>query len=509
MSFFRPLTVIPPVTMLLTALVWSLLDFDGFLTRASEANQWILQHFDWAFLLFSFAAILLLIYVAISPLGGVRIGGRDATPILSRWNWFAITLCTTIAIGILFWAAAEPIMHVSNPPNFAAVVAGSDQASVFAISTLYMHWTVTPYALYSVCALAFALSFHNLRSAYSLSGPMRVVFGSSVDGTPAAIIDAVGLFALVAGVAASLGVGVITISGGLRDVFGFLDSVFLRGCVAVAVIVSFIASSVSGLQKGIKTLSDINVRIFVMIAVFVFVLGPTGDIVSLGAKGAIDYVVGFVPNSLPIGARVEDVWMRDWTVFYFANWLAWAPVTAMFLGRISIGYTVREFMLFNLLVPALFSALWMATFGGGAILLNDLQQGALGESISAQGPEIAIYELLRSLPFASLTVVFFVVVTFISFVTAMDSNTQSIADISLKDGSTQSRDKSMRYVKIFWGALIGAVAFTMTATTGIDGVRMLSNLGGLPGLIILIIFGTSLVVMRVRHLDELENASPR
>jgi len=504
----RPLVFWPPAGLLLLALAFSLIDFDDFHARVSAANNFILSRFDWLFSLASFGAVLLALWVAVSPLGRVRIGGPHAKPILSRWNWFAITLCTTIAIGILFWGTAEPMYHMNGPPDFSGAEPQSPEAARFALSSMFMHWTITPYAIYTIPALAFALAHFNLGRPYSLSGPLSMVFGRAATGRGGAIIDAVGLYALVAGVAASLGAGVMTVAGGLWHIAGIDSSAVLKLAITVSIVAVFVASSISGIQRGIKYLSDLNIRFFILLCAFVFVAGPTHAILSLGAGGLEDYVSTFLQRSLNLGERAGHEWTRDWTVFYFANWLAWAPITALFLGRISIGYTVREFLLFNLVAPAIFGAIWMTIFGGATIEIDAASGGALTQALRTQGPESVVYALFDALPFTRIIVLGFVFVTFISFVTAMDSNTHSITGVCLKpDAPGGQHGRAALLVKMFWGALVGVVAFVMTATTGIDGVRMLSNLGGLPGLFILIAMGGVIVVMRVAWLAEIAAAA--
>ncbi|WP_133162203.1 BCCT family transporter [Hyphococcus luteus] len=504
----RPLVFWPPVILLLSALAFSLVDFDGFYAGVTAAKDWILKYFGWLFSYASFAAVALIAWVGFSPLGSVRIGGPDAKPILSRWNWFSITLCTTIAIGILFWGAAEPMFHIKAPPPFAHADPYTNEAAQFALSSMFMHWTVTPYALYTVPALAFALAHYNLGRPYSLSGPLSVIIGKAATGRIGALIDAVGLYALVAGVAASLGAGVMTLAGGLEAAAGVYDTTMLRLFVTAAIVVMFVVSSISGLQRGIKYLSDFNTRFFFVLVVFVLLAGPTLQILALGAESVGQYVMNFIPRSLALGERAGSDWTRDWTVFYFANWLAWAPVTALFLGRISVGYTVREFILFNLVAPALFGGLWMTVFGGAAINLDAASSHAFVAALDARGPEAVIYALFDALPFSQIVILLFIVLTFVSFVTAMDSNTVSITNVCLKKiGPGEARPRAERWVKIFWGVLIGAVAFIMTATTGIDGVRMLSNLGGLPGLFILIAMGAVIISLRLAWLDEIRAAA--
>jgi len=504
----RPLVFWPPVVVLLAALVASLVDFDRFLLTASAANGWILLRFDWLFSWASFAAVLLLLYVFFSKLGAVRIGGPAAKPILSRWNWFAITLCTTIATGILFWGTAESMFHISNPPDFAGVAAHSEGAARFALSSMFMHWTITPYAIYAVPALAFALAHFNLGKPYSLSGPLSLVFGRAATGRGGAIIDAIGLYALVAGVAASLGAGVLSLTGGLGAIAGVPDGPLIKLAITASIVFLFVISSISGIQRGIRILSDINIKFFFVLCIFILVFGPTRAIISLGVESAGIYIAEFIPRSLNLGDRAGDQWTRDWTVFYFANWLAWAPITALFLGRISVGYTVREFLMFNLVGPAMFGAFWMTVFGGAAINIDSLSGGALTAALEAGGPEAVVYVLFEALPLAGAVTLAFVALTFISFVTAMDSNTHSIAGVCLKPSAPGGHNgRPALFVKIFWGVLVGAVAWVMTSTTGIDGVRMLSNLGGLPGLFILIAMGAVIVVLRVRWLEDIKTAS--
>ncbi len=488
----------PPALLLVIAVLYGIVAFDQFLAITTAANSWILGTFDWLFTGASFVAVLILVAVFISPLGKVRLGGHEAKPILSRWNWFAITLCTTVAIGILVWGPAEPIFHHSAPPGFTGHLPESPEAARFAMSSLFLHWTITPYCLYAMIALAFALAFHNHGRAYSISSPITLLFGSTVKQGWHDGVDAISVFALVAGVAAALGVGVMSIAGGLERLAGIPDTLTSRILITLTIVTAFIISSVSGLQRGIKWLSDINARIFIAIALFVFVMGPTLEIMQLAAFGFKDFIVNFIPASLPHGARAADPWTQDWTVFFFANWLAWAPVTALFLGRIAIGYTVREFLTFNVLIPVIFSTLWMSILGGAALELNHSEGGTLTRILQSDGTDAIAYALLSSLPAFSIVGSIFLITLFISFVTAMDSNTLSLSGLFLKNSAiAESSFSAENKIKIFSGALIGSVSIVMTGTTGIEGVRMLSNLGGLPGLFILILSGALLVKLMI------------
>jgi len=491
----------PPAIFLVACVVISIIDFDGFLDITKKANRLLLTRMDWAFTTASFGALILIICVGISPLGRKRIGGENATPILSRWNWFSITLCTTIATGILFWGTAEPIFHYSQPPDFAGVAPLSDGAARFAIASTFLHWTLTPYALYSVTTLAFALSFYNFNQPYSFSAPLSVLIGrytAHKPGRVGSILDMFALMALVAGVAAALGAGVMALTGGITATTGLSTGPVTALCVTAAIVLAFIASSLSGLQKGIRLLSNFNARLFIAIALFIFVAGPTFAIIHLGAEGFVDYVADFIPASLTLGERDRHPWVQNWSVYFFANWLAWAPLTALFLGRIAVGYTVRDFIVFNLLLPATFGMIWMTILGGAAIDMNGQTGGLLVEAYENNGPEAVIYALFSTLPFAQILSVIFLLTVFISFVTAMDSNTLSISTLCLHDQSNAGEGAAFEgRIKIFWGLLIGSLSFIMTATTGIEGVRVLSNLGGAPGLVILIVSAAVLIKLMI------------
>ncbi|MEX0299428.1 MAG: BCCT family transporter [Kordiimonas sp.] len=499
-----------PVGVLLFTVLMSFWDFDGLLALTTAVNSWILFHFSSLFNWSTFAFVLTCVWAFLSPLGRVTIGGKSAEKILNPWQWFSITLCTTIAIGILFWATAEPIFHLNVPPEATGLKAGSDEAATFAVASLFMHWSFTPYAIYTVPALTFALAYYNMGKPFSLSGPLSFVLGKVVTGKVADYIDAVALFALIAGIAATLGAGMMSISGGIARVSGLETSPLLQAFVVIAIVGAFVISSVTGLHKGIRILSNINAKFFFLLCIFVFVAGPTSYTVSLLWDGMLEYVRTFVPRSLGIGSSYDEAWSQSWTVFYWANWLAWAPITALFLGRISRGYTVRQFIVVNFIAPSLFAIVWMSIFGGAAIHI-DQARGVLRQSLETLGPESIAYEVLANYPLSSVLMVVFVFLSFVSYVTAADSNTDAMANVCLRDGDLSNSDSQEKqrglimWLKIMLAVLMGAAAWILTAYTGIDGVRMMSNLGGLPALFIVIALNVVLLLFGTRLLKRISD----
>ena len=465
--------------LLLTA-VYGLVAPEEMVAVLKGCSGWLMGHFDWLFNWSMFACLLVVLAAYVSPLGRVRIGGAAAKPLLSRPRWFAVTVCTTIATGVLFWGTAEPIYHFSGPPE-----AGLDDPAVFAMSTMLLHWTVTPYGMYTLGGLLFALSFYNRRQPFALSSLLEPLFGERVHRLGGAVIDSVCLFALVAGMAGSLGAGSLSLSGGL----GFGRTPLVLGLVIGAIVLAFCFSAASGLQRGIRMLSSINVTGFLCLALFVFFAGPTVEALGLSLTGTVEYITTFVPRNLGLDEGIDAAWGRAWTTFYWAGWYAWAPVTALFLGRLGVGYTVREFIRVNLLYTSLFGAFWMVCFA--AIGLVTDESGLLSAALTKDGPEAVIYALFETLPLREITPCLFLVLVFLSYVTAADSNVSAMSALCVY-GITPERPEAPLFVKLLWGGIIGTVAWVMVAFAGVDGIRLVNTLGGFPAMLLFLLAGMSL-----------------
>lgn len=492
----KPLVFWPTFLLLLAALLLSYLDLPAFLSLASGANKWILGHFSWLFSLASFSLLLTCVWVYCSPIGKLRIGGEGALPLLGRKRWFAVTLMTTMAVGVLFWTSAEPIYHLYYPPAAYGLRAGSAEAASFAMSAMFLHWTFTPYAIYTVPALLFGLVFYNLKLPFSVGSMLQPLLGRWVSGRSGHLIDALALYALVAGMASSLGTGALALVGGINQYLPLPASPFSLGLVIAAIVVTFVCSALSGLQRGLTWLSSINTWILLALAGFLLIFGPTTFILAFGLESFGNYLNQFFRLSLSTGAASQDGWAGSWTIFYWAVWFAWAPISAMFLGKISRGYTVREVIVMNLLLPAGFTALWIMIFSGTALSIDLGQAGLLKGVLEQQGVENVLYTIIRQLPMSEIMVAMVVFIAFLNYVTAADSNTDAISNLCTSGffaGSAENAGKSM---KLVWGGVIGLVSWVMTSYAGgVDGVKMMSNLGGLPALLIVMGCMLSLIVL--------------
>ncbi|MDV6319830.1 BCCT family transporter [Chromohalobacter sp. HP20-39] len=502
----RPLVFWPTFLVLLAAVIASYVNLDAFLASTSALNDAILDNFSWLFSLGSLYLLALAVIVYFSPLGKLRIGGEQATPMLSRVRWFSITLCTTLAVGVLFWTTAEPLYHFMGPPESLGLEAGSSDAMLFAMSTMFLHWSFTPYAIYAVPALIFALAFYNLRLRFSISSMLEPVFGPKVKRF-GGLIDAVSLYALVAGMASSLGTGALTLAGGAGQYLGGETSPLRLGVVIALIVVTFVISAASGLQKGIARLSSLNAVLLAILGVFIFVVGPTSFMLSLGVESFGVYLDGFFTKSLFTGAAGEDQWPQWWSIFYWAVWFAWAPMAALFLGKISRGYTVREFLRVNLFYPALFASAWVIIFSGAALYYQAHTGVDLHAILSDRGVENVLYELFRQLPFSQVWIPLLLFIAYISYVTAADSQTDAIGNLCTRGLTADSDLNTGVSMKVLWGIIVGIVSWVMVSFVGIDGIKMLSNLGGLPALII-VLLATGSLWRWLKYPERLATPSP-
>ena len=451
--------------------------------------------------------VVLIVIVYLSPLGAIRIGGQDAKPLLTKAKWFMLTLSTTTAVGVLFWTTAEPLYHVYSPPASLNIAPGTSEAHVFSMATMFLHWTITPYAIYAVPSIVAALVFYNLRHKLSIGSMLIPLIGKGYAEKFGGLIDTLAMFALVAGVASSLGTGSLTLSGGISQYIGGDSNPTRLAIVIFVIVATFVASAASGLHKGLVWLSALNTWIMLALGLFVLIMGPTLYIVSMGTESLGIYLQTFFQKSLFTGAAGQDSWPHSWTIFYWAVWFAWAPVTAVFLGKIGKGYTVKEFIRISMIYPALFSMVWICIFSGTTIYLDSQSGGALYQVLNNQGIEQVLYALLKQFPASGFIIAFLLFIAFVAFVTAADSSTDAIGNLCTKDFTADGDVNGNALIKIVWGVIIGIMSWIMVAFIGIDGIKMLSNLGGLPGMLITLATAGSLIYW-LNHPEQLQTQAP-
>lgn len=485
MKNIRPITFWPAFACLVLTIIYTIIDEKNFVAATSAINSAIMSNFSWLFNLSAVFLVFVVAYAFFAPVGRVRIGGEQARPLLTPFRWFAVSLTTVIAMGILFWSVAEPILHYYEPPKYLGVTPESAESMRFAMSTIFVHWTITPYSIYTVAALAFALAFHNLKLQFSIGSMLRPLLGRWVDGTGGQVVDGLALFSVVLGMSATLTSGLLIIGDGLESVLGIEKSATVYAAIAIGIIGSAIISAASGLHRGIQTLARVNTWLYFVGALFIFVVGPTAFILSLGVESLGVYLSDFFARNLVTGASGNDQWPGWWTVAFFASWFAWAPLSCLFLGKIARGYTVRQFIIVNTLLPSAFGFLWFSIFSGSSLFFDTTQGGIMYEAYKASGFASVIYVLFDQLPGATLISGLFIFACFITFITAADSNTDAIGGLCTK-GVDAEHLKSPLWIKACWGSAIAFVAWISASYIGVDGVKMLFNLSGVPGMLIVV-----------------------
>lgn len=469
---------------------------------AQSTNSSIVEDFGYLFIFIASVSVLAILISLFSPLKNTKIGGKDAKPLFSKLKYFAIILCTTVATGILFWGSAEPIYHLKNPP--LGIEPFSKAASEFALEAVFLHWTFIPYAMYSVVALMFALGFYNYKNSFSLKGTLSPILPKKDVPAIGIIIDNIALIGLILGMSASLGAGILTLSGGIESIFGINDTNYIRIMVTVLIVSAFIISAISGVQRGIKWLSNINLYIFIILALFVFIFYDPLGIIAYSFPSLLSFFRNFFRDLILIKSISPD-WAESWSIFNWANWLAWAPMTGVFLGKISYGLTVRQFLVFNWLLPSIFGFLWMSVFSGIAILLHQSGAENMAFALDNFGPQSLTYLILEQLPYFTFISIIFLISIFISYVTAADSNIDAMSYLSSKSEATRG---NINLIKITWGILIGSISLIMINSSGIKGIKMLSNLGGLPSAFLMIFILASLIkIILSKNKSDLSDAS--
>ena len=483
---------IVPWALAIITIILNFVNGDAFNSVIMTITGFILDKFSWLFALMAFVCVILIIAAYFSKFGGVRIGGRNAKPVMNMTNYVWIVLCTIMAAGILLWACAEPMYHYYGPP--ANITPESEEAIDFLMKNIFLEWTFTPMCIYGVPAILFAFLFYNAKKDYSLGNMLYPTLSYDTAKKISPVVDVICLLALVCGMAASMGSAVFLVTGGMSTLTnGGVSSGALTWTVVGAVIVAaFVASAVSGVMKGIRILSTFNSRIYMALGLFVFLFGPTFYVLSLIVEGFGAYLTDFAAQSLFLSVRNGDHWADWWPVFYWCNWMAWMPVTSAFLGRISRGYTVREAIRVIVVFPALFSVFWLGLFSGSA-LYYELNGAGINEAMTNGGTEFATYAVFQQMPIPTITIAVFLLIVFVSFVTASDSNTNAMSGLCTS-GLTAEDTESPTWLKIVWGVTIGAMCIIfINAFQTTDALKYLSNLGGFPVVFFLIIICISFV----------------
>lgn len=448
--------------LILAVVAWGLLASDSFANFANRALEIVVNNFGWAFILFTTVFVVFVVAIAASKFGAIKLGAIDEEPEFSTTSWIAMMFAAGMGIGLMFYGASEPLSFYRNG------VPGHESHEVgTAMATAMFHWTLHPWAIYAIVGLAIAYSTYRIGRKQLLSSTFVPLIGEKAAAGPVGkFIDILAIFATVFGTACSLGLGALQIQAGLQA-SGLIDNPTNSVVIGIVLVLTlaFILSALSGVGKGIQYLSNANMVLAALLAIFVFIVGPTISILNLIPGSVGNYLANFTEM---IGRTAESAdgtagdWLSSWSIFYWAWWISWSPFVGMFLARISRGRSVREFCIGVLLVPAGVSTIWFAIFGGTAIHLE--QQG---RSIAAESSEQELFNLLHNFSGGSIASIVAMILLATFFITSADS-----ASTVMGSMSQNGRANATPWLSAIWGALTAAVGLTLL----LSNEDVLSNL---------------------------------
>jgi choline/carnitine/betaine transport len=460
--------------LVIAFIAWGVASSASLSSVSSAVLSAVITGGGWAFVLVASGFVVFALWVAFSRYGRIPLGSDEELPEFRTVSWIAMMFSAGMGIGLMFYGVAEPLAHFTSPPP-GTVPAGSPQALDVAMATTLFHWTLHPWAIYAVVGLAIAYSTFRRGRRQLISSAFAPLLGERhTEGGFGKLVDILAIFATLFGSAASLGLGALQIGAGLKlNGVPAVGEVLLVGIIVVLTI-AFVASAVTGIANGIQWLSNINMVLAGVLAVVVFVAGPTILILNLIPTAIGDYfgdLAEMAARTAATGGDATAEWLAGWTVFYWAWWISWTPFVGMFIARISRGRTIKQFVVGVLLIPSAVSLLWFAIFGGAAI---NLQRS--GTDLASQSTEGQLFGLLDTMPLGGLLSIIAMILVAIFFVSGADA-----ASIVMGTLSQKGTIEPSRWIVIFWGVVMGAIAAIMLivgagegeALTGIQNITII------------------------------------
>lgn len=454
---------------------------------------WLTNHLAWFFLGSANIFVLLCLGLIVSPLGKVRLGGREAKADYSYTGWFSMLFAAGMGIGLMFYGVAEPMSHFSSAmagvslgadglrsdwAPLGAAASDAEAAASLSMAATIFHWGLHPWAIYAIVALALALFSFNKGLPLSIRSIFYPLLGERVWGWPGHVVDILAVFATLFGLATSLGLGAQQAAAGLDYLFGIPASDTSKVLLVVGITAIALLSVLAGLDKGVKRLSEINMVLALLLLLFIVVAGPTLAILSGFFSNLGSYLTHLPALSNPFG-RADANFSQGWTAFYWAWWISWSPFVGMFIARVSRGRTVREFLVAVLLVPSLVSVLWMTAFGGTA-LGQFVTDGFTGVQDAAL--ELKLFAMLGELPLTQISSFVGILLVVVFFVTSSDSGSLVIDTITA--GGKVNAPVPQR---AFWAILQGVVAIALLLGGGLVALQAMAVSTGLPFTIVLLV----------------------
>ena len=448
---------------------------------AGTVFSYMVASWGWSFILGASIFLFLIVFLLLSPVGEIRLGADDEKPAYSNMAWFSMLFSCGMGIGLLFWGVSEPIWHYMWPPFGEAGTAATVHV---AMRYSFFHWGFHPWAIYAVVAGSLAYFSYRKGLPMLLSSCLEPILGrKGIEGPWGMLVNIIGVFATLFGLATSLGLGAMQIGAGLENLFGIPSTEVLWVVIVVVVTAAAVISTATGIDRGIKWLSQINIVVAALLMLLVFIVGPTLFILNIFTHSVGDYLQNIIHMSFGLDAAGEGTegWYGAWTIFYWAWWIAWAPFVGTFIARVSRGRTIRNFIVGVMLVPVAVSLVWFSVFGGSALYVEHFGAGGIGDAVSADSA-LGFFALLQGFPASTLLIFVAMISVAIFFTTSSDSGTY--VNGMLTSGGNPNPPLPLR---ITWGVLEGAIAAILLFTGGLGALQTSSIVGGFPFMIIMLL----------------------
>lgn len=445
---------------------------------ASSFLNITIDYFGWFYLMATLAFLTFTALLMISRFGKIRLGEETDQPSYSTWSWIAMLFSAGMGIGLVFYGVAEPVSHYISPPQGDGYTA---EAANMAMRYTYFHWGLHPWAIYAVVGLSLAFFQFRKKLPGLISSVFYPVLGDKIHGPLGKSIDILAIFATIFGVATSLGLGTMQIAGGMNVLLGLENSTTNQIIIILIITALFMISAWTGINKGIRILSNVNVLLALGIMALLIVVGPTAQIFKVFTNTMGSYLDNLLYMSLNVKPFGDNSWIAGWTLFYWAWWIAWAPFVGSFIARISRGRTIREFIVGVLFVPTLGTFVWFSTFGGAALhIIHNLGDTSLADQVSADMTS-ALFAFLQHFPLGSILSVLAVILIITFFITSADS-----ATFVLGMFSTQGSLNPSNSIKLTWGVILSAVSIVLLLSGSLATLQTASLVAAFPFAIVMV-----------------------
>jgi len=473
----------PPVFYLSAALVLAFVLYGAVFTQNAgqvfnAIQAYIVADFSWLYVASTAGFLFFAVFLMASRYGDIKLGPDDSEPEYSYASWFAMLFSAGMGIGIIFFGVAEPIQHYIAPPTGEG---GTVPAARRAMTLTFFHWGLHAWAIYIVVGLALAYFSFRRGLPLTIRSALYPLIGKRINGPIGHAVDIFAVLGTMFGIATSLGLGVLQVNAGFSHLFGIPSSLWVQVALIAVITAMATGSVVSGLDKGIRRLSELNIGIALALLLFVLATGSTVFLLKAFVQNIGAYLGDVIPRTFSLYAYEPNPWFGEWTLFYWGWWIAWSPFVGMFIARISRGRTIRQFISGVLLVPVLFTFLWMTVFGNTALQMEMTGVAPIAKVVD-ENISVALFAMLEHLPWATISSGLATLLVMLFFVTSADSGALVIDMIT-----SGAETPSPVWQRIFWAVTAGVVAAVLLATGGLQALQTAAIASALPFVVVMIL----------------------